>query len=83
MNSIKRSGREPLTRADLTAIQEKLRDTPEGRALLWEVFRLRTVVLRSHDYLRLNPQSSTASIMREGLIRELDDEPVVREQPKL
>jgi len=83
MNSIKRTGRGPLTRAELMAIQDKLRETPEGRALLWEVFRLRAVVLRSHDYLRQHPQSSTASIMRDGLLRELEGEPVVQEQPKL
>lgn len=83
MNSIKRSGREPLTRVELQQIQERLRASEDGRALLWEIFRLRALALRTHDYLRVNSQSSTATIMRDALLRELDAEPVVQEQPKL
>lgn len=83
MNSIKRTDRAPLTRAELRDIQERVRGSEDGRALLWELFRLRALALRAHDYLRLNPQSSTATIMREALLRDLDAEPVVQEQPKL
>lgn len=83
MNSIKRTDRAPLTRAELQNIQERLRGSEDGRALLWELFRLRALALRTHDYLRVNSQSSTATIMREALLRDLGAEPVVQEQPKL
>jgi len=83
MNSIKRTDRAPLTRAELLEIQERLRGSDDGRALLWELFRLRALTLRTHDYLRINPQSSTAGIMRDSLLRDLGAEPVVQEQPKL
>lgn len=83
MNSIKRTDRPPLTRAELRDIQDRLRGSEDGRALLWELFRLRALALRTHDYLRVNPQSSTATIMREALLRDLGAEPVVQEQPKL
>jgi len=83
MNSIKKAGREPLTRAELQDIQGRLRGSEDGRALLWELFRLRALTLRTHDYLRVNPQSSTAGIMRDALLRDLNAEPVVQEQPKL
>ena len=83
MNSIKRTARPPLTRAELRDIQDRLRGSEDGRALLWELFRLRALALRTHDYLRVNPQSSTATIMREALLRDLGAEPVVQEQPKL
>jgi len=35
-----------LTKDDLTAIQERSADSPDVRALLWEVARLRALALR-------------------------------------
>jgi hypothetical protein len=41
-----------LTKDDLTAIQERSADSPDVRALLWEVARLRALALRTHDRVR-------------------------------
>ena len=75
--------KDPLTREQLKAIQDRNRESADMRALLWEVFRLRALTLRTHDYFRQVPTSSTALVMFERLRGELDAEPVVREQPKL
>lgn len=75
--------RQPLSIDDLRTIQDRNSDSPDVRALLWEVRRLRATVLRSHDYVRLDPGSSTAKMVVDGLRRTLDVEPVVLEQPKL
>jgi hypothetical protein len=74
--------KEPLTRAQLLAIQERGKSDPDVRALLWEVFRLRALALRTHDYVRQAPTSSTGHMLAERLQAELDEEPVVKEQPK-
>lgn len=71
-----------LTKNDLTAIQVRSADSPDVRALLWEVARLRALALRTHDYFRQG-SSSTAPILAESLRAMLEDEPVVREQKKL
>jgi hypothetical protein len=57
-------------------------DSPDVRALLWEVARLRALALRMHDYFRQG-SSSTATVMGESLRMMLEDEPVMQEQPKL
>lgn len=75
--------RPSLTRDDLIAIQERNHDLPDVLALLWEIKRLRAVVLRSHDYFRQSPTSSIAATIAERMRAELDEEPVVKEQPKL
>lgn len=75
--------KDPLTREQLTEIQDRNLDSADTRALLWEVKRLRALVLRTHDYFRLAPTSSTAAMLLERLRGELDAEPVVREQPRL
>jgi hypothetical protein len=75
--------KDPLTRDALIAIQDRNPDSADVRALLWEISRLRSVVLRSHDFFRQPATSSTASIMAENLRRLLDEEPVVKEQPRL
>lgn len=75
--------KDPLTREELQAIQDRSLDSADMRALLWEVFRLRALTLRTHDYFRQVPTSSTALMLAERLRDELDAEPVVREQPKL
>lgn len=71
-----------LTKAELTAIQERSADSPDVRALLWEVARLRALALRTHDYFRQG-SSSTALVMAESLRTMLEDEPVVYEQRKV
>lgn len=72
-----------MNRNELIEIQERRRDDPDVRALLWEVFRLRSTQLRMHNYLRLNLGSSTAVMIREAMQAALDEEPVVQERPKL
>jgi hypothetical protein len=71
-----------LTKDDLTAIQERSADSPDVRALLWEVARLRALALRTHDYFRQG-SSSTALILADSLRTLLEDEPVIQEQSKL
>lgn len=73
----------PLTREQLQAIQERNPDSPDMRALLWEIKRLRAVVLRSHDYFRQSPTSSIARTLHETMLQVLEEEPVVKEQPTL
>ena len=51
-----------LKKDDLKAIQDRNPDSPDVRALLWEVARLRALALRTHDYLRQG-SSSTALIL--------------------
>lgn len=43
--------RQPLTTADLRAIRERS-DSPDVRALLWEIRRLRQILLRSDQLVR-------------------------------
>lgn len=71
-----------LTKDDLTAIQERSVESPDVRALLWEVARLRALALRTHDYFRQG-SSSTSLILAESLRTTLEAEPVIQEQPKL
>ena len=71
-----------LTKDDLKAIQDRNPDSPDVRALLWEVARLRALALRTHDYFRQG-SSSTAPILAESLRTMLEDEPVIQEQSRL
>jgi len=71
-----------LTKADLTEIQERSVDSPDMRAVLWEVARLRALALQTHDYLRQG-SSSTALILAESLYTMLEDEPMIQEQKTL
>jgi hypothetical protein len=66
-----------LTKDDLKAIQDRNPDSPDVRALLWEVARL-----RAHDYFRQG-SSSTALILADSLRTMLEDEPVIQEQSRL
>ena len=69
--------RPALTKDNLTAIQGRNTDSPDVRALLWEVARLRALALRTHDYFRQG-SSSTAPILADSLRTMLEDEPVIR-----
>ena len=71
-----------LTKDDLKAIQDRNPDSPDVRALLWEVARLRALALRTHDHFRQG-SSSTALILADSLRTQMEDEPVVKEQTKL
>ena len=73
----------PLTREQLKDIQDRYPLNRDVRDLLWEVKRLRALALRTHDYFRQQPTSSTGQAMAEALRNELEREPVVIEQPKL
>jgi hypothetical protein len=72
-----------LTREDLIAIRDRNKGQEDVLALLWEVHRLRAIALRSHDYFRQQPTSSTARMLADAMIRILEEEPAVKEQPKL
>jgi hypothetical protein len=75
--------KEPLTKEQLKAIQGRSQESADVRTLLWEVARLRALALRTHDYFRQAPTSSTARMLAERLQEELEAEPVVKEQPTL
>jgi len=71
-----------LKKDDLKAIQNRNSDSPDVRALLWEVARLRALALRTHDYFRQD-SLSTALILANSLRTMLEDEPAIQEQGKL
>lgn len=76
--------KKPLTRDDLRAIQERSRDSPDVVALLWEVARLRSIVLHADHLQRLmaslpGPQGQVLESLRSLLITE----PCVLEFPRL
>lgn len=73
----------PLTREQLEAIQARNTYSTDIRTLLWEIKRLRALTLRTHDYFRQTPTSSTAIMLAEHLKAMLDEEPVVKEQPRM
>ena len=74
----------PLTREELQAIQERNHQSPDVLALLWEVKRLRAIALRTDQLLKDMPNiAGTSGLVADLLRRELADEPVVQEQPKL
>jgi hypothetical protein len=75
--------KDPLTREQLLAIKARNPESPDVVALLWEIHRLRALTLRTHDYFRQTPTSSTAIMLEERLRRDLDAEPAVKEQPSL
>jgi hypothetical protein len=73
----------PLTRAALPEIQDRNSD-PDVRALLWEVARLRSVVLYADQLQRMlttlpRPQGAVLESLRE-MLRE---EPCVKAFPRL
>lgn len=73
----------PLGKNELRDIQDRNPDSADVRALLWEVKRLRALVLRSHDYFRQTATSTTAIMLADAMRRDLAEEPVVVEQPRL
>lgn len=75
--------RDPLTKAQLREIWER-KDPTDIDALLWEVKRLRAIVLRIDQLQRgLGEIGGGAIILLQGLRNELSREPCVAEQPRL
>ena len=75
----------PLTREQLRGIWQRA-PSPAVRLLLWEVHRLRALVLRANDFVRHATQrgaartmDTTSGALLDGLRESLDDEPVVKE----
>lgn len=75
--------RPPLTSEELRSIQDRNLQSADVRALLWEIKRLRALTLRSHDYFKQSPTSSMAMMLAQALLRDLNEEPVVKEQPRI
>lgn len=75
--------RKPLTRAELRAIWDR-RDPADVDALLWEIKRLRAIVLRIDQLQRcLGTVGGGAAVLLQGLQNELEGEPCIAEQSRL
>jgi hypothetical protein len=73
-----------LTRADLHAIQERNRQSPDVMALLWEIARLRATVLYADQLQRtIGSMSGAQGLVLDALRARLVDEPCVDEFPRL
>lgn len=76
--------KKPLTRADLEAIQARNLDSEDMKAVLWEVARLRSLVLYADQLQRmLGTLPGQQGDLLESIRKTLADEPCVREFPKL
>jgi hypothetical protein len=73
----------PLTREHLVEIQERNKDNPDVFALLWEIKRLRTVVLQADQLQRSIEVGGGPGMVLQALRETLQDEPCVKEFPKL
>lgn len=76
--------KEPLPTDQLREIQERNRDSADVRLLLWEIKRLRAVVLYADQLQRMlttlpGPQGAILDTLRE----KLRNEPCVKEFPRL
>ena len=79
------SSRPPLTREQLKDIWQRTRE-PAVRMLLWEIHRLRALVLRANDFLRqakyhglYRHMDTTTQTLFKGLQDALKQKPVVAE----
>jgi hypothetical protein len=75
--------KDPLTKATLQEMQRRATN-PDTLALLWEVARLRSVVLYADQLQRMlttlpGPQGAILETLRE----KLRDEPCIKEFPRL
>jgi hypothetical protein len=80
--------REPLTREELRTIWE-CNPLPVVRRLLWEIHRLRALILRTNDFMRSATRHSgeprldpTSKGLLEDLAPEFKEEPVVKEDER-
>lgn len=76
------AGRPKLTKDDLHAIGERNKGNKDVVALIWDIARLRSHVLRMDQYFRSKGSTSAPQILN-WLEQEIADEPCVREVPKL
>ena len=79
------SSRPPLTREQLKDIWQRTRE-PAVRMLLWEIHRLRGLILRANDFVRqaryhglYRHMDATSQTLFKGLQDSLKQEPVVAE----
>lgn len=74
----------PLTKSDLQDIQDRRQDDADVRALLWEVARLRALVLYADQLQRELPtMSGPQGAILDALRQMLKEEPCVKEFPRL
>lgn len=75
----------PLSYEELHAIGERNRTNADAKALLWEIKRLHSIVLRADQLQRSLPASSSSGIdaIVDSLRRQLKDEPCVVKDAKL
>jgi hypothetical protein len=75
--------RPKLTRSDLHEIGQRS-NSPDVRALLWEIHRLRGLVLRADQLQQmLGEMGGAQGLVLDSLRGELEGEPCVAEFPRL
>ena len=75
--------RPPLTKTELHAIGAR-RDSADINALIWEIKRLRALVLRADQLQRcLGSLAGGAGAVLNSLRSDLEGEPCIDEQPRL
>lgn len=75
--------RPKLTKPDLHAIGQRS-NSPDVRALLWEIHRLRGIALRADQLAKaLGAMGGAQGMMLDSLRAELEGEPCVAEFPRL
>jgi hypothetical protein len=76
--------KQPLTRADLVAIQERNPESADVRTLLWEVKRFRALALYVDQLQRiLGTLPGPLGDVLQAIRAQLEDEPCVKEFPRL
>ena len=71
--------RKPLTTVELVEIRLRS-DSPDMRAVLWEIRRLRRIVSKADQFERsLGPTGGAVGMIRDVLREELDKEPSIAE----
>lgn len=75
--------RKPLSSAELTEIRIRS-DSPDIRALLWEIHRMRKVAGKADQLDRsLGPRVGALGLVRAELRALLDEEPCILEIPRI
>ena len=75
--------RKPLSSAELTEIRIRS-DSPDIRALLWEIHRMRQIASRADQLDRsLGPPVGALGLIRAELRVLLDSEPCIVEMPRI
>ncbi len=77
------NSRKPLTTVELVEIRLRS-DSPDMRAVLREIMRLRAIASRADQLERsLGPTGGAVGMIREALRAELDEEPSIAELVRL